>query len=186
MTNKPSWDDLKSEYATTEISYRKMAEKYNMSASTITKMAATHKWSEARKSYRSKLVAKTVEKAVEEKSDKLALIARSADKMGEVIQKVMDDEDQFFRRLNENTQEEYRTKKVDSRAIRDMTAAIKELTAVFRNVYNIPTEAENLSMKLARERLEIEKRNSAIDDLNYGVNAGVVLIPPVEEEDDDE
>ena len=186
---KPSWDELKSEYATTEESYRKLADKYNLSFSTLTKMAKKHKWTEARKKYREELVTKTVEKTVEDKSDRLALIAKSADKMGEAIARAMDDKDQFFRRVDEELHMDYHSKKVDSKAIKEMTSAIKELTSIFRDIYNIRTEAEDVSLQLARERLEIEKRNAALaEDLEYGISAGVVLIPPVDEEkeNDDE
>ena len=184
---KPSWDELKSEYATTEQSYRTLAEKYKLSFSTLTKMAKKHKWTEARQKYREELVTKTVEKTANDKSDKLALIAQAADKMGETIARVMDDKDQFFRRIDEELHVEYSSKKADSKAIKEMTSAIKELTSIFRNIYNIHTEAEDVSLQLARERLEIEKRNAALtEDMEYGVSAGVVLIPPVDEDEDEE
>lgn len=186
MAKKPTWEELKSEYATTDISYRLMAKKYGMSQSTVSKMARLHGWTEERANYRQNLVTKTVEKITEEKVNHLAGIARSADKMASTIERVMEDTDQFFRRID-SFGGEHVSAKADTKAIKELSAAMKDLTAVLRNVYNIPTEAESLSMQLARERLELEKKKAdTVEDLAYGVSAGVVLIPPVMDEDDDE
>lgn len=187
MSKHPNWDELKTEYETSDISYRDMAKKYNIPLNTLNDAARKAKWVEARKQYRQLVCAKTRELASDEKASKLAGIAFAADKMSDVIQKVMQDSDQFFRKVDMTTGQEVVGKKVDSKAMRELTAAMKDLTAVIRNVWNIPTEAESVSMQLARERLEIEKRKAeTMEELEYGISAGVVLIPSVEEDEDDE
>lgn len=183
--NRPTWNELKTEYVTSEVSYRTLADKYHISRNVLMKHGKDESWVEARNQYKAELLAKTVEKVTDDKSDKLAVIAKCADKMGTAIEKAMNDSDQFFRHMTEEGVE-FVNNKIDSKAVKEMTSAIKELTQIFRDVYNIPTEQQNVSLQLARERLEIERRNSEKEDLEYGVSAGVVLIPPVDEEDDEE
>lgn len=48
-------------------------------------------------------------------------------------------------------------KKVDTKAIKDLTGAMKDLAYVLRNVYDLPTKQEQVTMDNAAERLRIEK-----------------------------
>jgi uncharacterized protein YoxC len=184
---RPSWDDIKSEYITTEISYRKLCDKYKLSYNAVTKRAIKEKWFEAKKQNSIKVVSETVDKfnnqASDERAKKLFSIAESADKMADTIHRVMDDTDQFFRRTN-LAGEDIVSKKADTKAMKELASAMKDLTSVLRNVYNIPTEAESISLQIARERLEIEKRNSEREE--DGITTGIVLIPQVMDDDDEE
>ena len=48
--------------------------------------------------------------------------------------------------------------KADSRAIKDLTGALKDMTLVLRNLYNLPTQAEAEAQRIAAERLKLEQR----------------------------
>ena len=54
------WKTIETEYVTTDISHRQLAEKYGICRSTICKKAADDKWSEKRKKHRDKTVSKAV------------------------------------------------------------------------------------------------------------------------------
>lgn len=183
---KPNWDELKTEYTTTNASYRDIAKKYGLAPSHVCKMGKEGNWVEAREQFRAKISAKTIDLAVNERAKHLTSIASSADKMANVIHSVMDDTEQFFRRIDINTGEEKISKKVDSKAVRELTAAMKDLTAVLRNVYDIPTQAEQVSMELARERLEIERKKAQQEEEFINNGGGIVLLPPLNEEDTEE
>jgi hypothetical protein len=47
--------------------------------------------------------------------------------------------------------------KVDTKAIREMTQALKAVEDLIRSLNNIPTRAEEQRLKLERERFELEK-----------------------------
>jgi hypothetical protein len=179
---KPSWEELKAEYVTGNMSYRELSEKYKISHSLIMKRAAKEKWTTARKKNGRKVIEKLTNKVNNEKVNKLATIAESADKMADTIHRVMDDTDQFFRRTN-LAGEDIVSKKADTKAMKELASAMKDLTSVLRNVYNIPTEAESISLQIARERLEIEKRNSEREE--DGITTGIVLIPQVMDDDEE-
>jgi len=57
------WDDIRNEYITTDISYRKLAAKYDIPSGTLMKRAAKEKWNDLRKQRGSKAVAKTIEQS---------------------------------------------------------------------------------------------------------------------------
>lgn len=54
------WKTIETEYVTTEISHRGLAEKYGICRSTICKKAAEDKWSDKRKEHRARMVTKAV------------------------------------------------------------------------------------------------------------------------------
>lgn len=66
------WLAIKTEYINGGISYRKLAEKYGVSQSTIRKRAAAEKWSETKTEQRNKIRTKTEQKTVEKISDALS------------------------------------------------------------------------------------------------------------------
>ena len=182
---KPNWDEIKTEYATTDISYREIANKHGIPYRTVVDAGRSQEWVKARETYRNKFIAKSIELAANERAKHLQSIASSADKMANVIHSVMDDTEQFFRRIDMTTGEEKISKKVDSKAVRELTAAMKDLTAVLRNVYDIPTQAEQVSMELARERLEIERKKAQQEEEFISNGGGIVLLPPLNEEEED-
>lgn len=56
------WDAIKTEYITTDTSYRKLAEKYKVSFSTLRKIAAKEHWTELRHNVEAKRDTELVEK----------------------------------------------------------------------------------------------------------------------------
>lgn len=193
MDRGVDWKKLEIEYASTEISYAKMAKKYGIPPRVIAYHAKNKKWVEKRKKYKDKLATKAVNMAAEADAKKLAKVITSADKMADVIEKVFQDTEQFHRHIVQTRDgdqwdaEERVFEKIDTKAIRDMTASLKDLTSVLRSLHNLPTVQELESMQLARERLELDKQRAALDrggDSN--IETGVILIEPVAEDTDDE
>ena len=67
MASAVDWKKLKLEYVTTNISYRKLADKYGVPKTTIDHQAKKGKWSEERRRFRANVETKTI-KAVEDKA----------------------------------------------------------------------------------------------------------------------
>lgn len=59
---KANWDKIKNEYITSRISYRNLAEKYNVSFSTLKDRAKREEWFKKRKEFRNKVDTKTTQK----------------------------------------------------------------------------------------------------------------------------
>ena len=66
------WLRIKTEYINGNISYRKLADKYEVSASSLMQRAAKEKWADEREQQQSKTEAKTKQKSKDKISDALS------------------------------------------------------------------------------------------------------------------
>ena len=162
------WTSIKSEYITGNISYRKLADNWGVSFRTLSDRAVREGWKEARDAHRNNVLAKTVQKVASRKAtttaNKLCDLQEAADNMGRVIAGIFADTEQFHRHIvteglgmGSTKVEERRYEKVDTKAIKDLTGALKDLAAVMRNIYDLPTAQEQAAMDIAAERLRLDK-----------------------------
>lgn len=196
------WTAIKTEYITTRTSQAKLAEKYGVSARHLSRMSVEEGWVEQRRQFVEKTVAKSVSKACERDSGRLAKLMDTTGRAVDVVTKAFEDANQFNRHLVERREryaepqieesgdgdvtavqerqwvEEQVFRKVDTKALKDLTAVLKDLTALMRDFYNIPTPAQAEAQRIAAERLEIDKaKSAAVDDDDD--DTGVILIPEV-------
>lgn len=186
------WDAIKQEYISTNISQRELAEKYGVSVSSLGKRCASEGWSGLRKKFRKKVEKKTMEKISRKKACELAKIGDCADKLVRLINDSLNDTATVRQTIvkivpseddeDEAEVEEYCLQKLDTKYLRQMTAAMKDLMEILRDVNGKPNTVERANMKNARERVEIEKAKAAAgiptDDEEYGI----IEIPAVLEE----
>ena len=196
---KIDWSKAKSKYIKGSMSYAKLAAEMGISCPVLTKKATKEHWPEARAEFRRKTAAKATQKASDAAA---ARLARVGDAAGELIERTLaaiGDPDQLNRYLVQRQQEyaepvednqgrfisrdswteEQRFDKLDTKALREMTAALKDLTGILRNIYGIPTQAEAEAQRIAAERLEMDKAKAATD---AGSSDIVVELPPEMEE----
>ena len=190
--NAIDWAAIKTEYITSTASYRKLAEKYGVSYRYMSVRGRSEGWVEARRKYQEGVTDKIIEKVADERanrdSQKLLLLQKSADLMAEAILKVFDDASAFNRFIVSDgnfSMEERVFNKVDTKAMREITASIKDLAGVMRNVYNLPTDIEQKTYELAKERLELDKTKTAAG-VGDEEDTGVIFLPSAESEDNNE
>ena len=106
------WKKIKTEYITTDTSYRKLAHKYGINVTTIAKIGSDEKWLEQRKQYAIETQTKTIEKISQQEANRAARIHTVADKLLNKIEKMVDAGD------------------FNSRDIRALTAAVKDLKEI--------------------------------------------------------
>ena len=75
------WQAIKTEYITTDTSYRKLAQKYGVSTTQICNVGRDEKWVEQREQYLNKTTAKTLEKISQQEANRAAKIHSVADKL---------------------------------------------------------------------------------------------------------
>lgn len=158
---------LEAEYITSLKSYRDLADEFGVPFKSVCVLGREGEWRQKRKKYRESVVTKTVNKTAEKESKKLSKLISSADKAAGVIEKALSDSQQFNRYVitqkeadGSETTQEYMFDKTDTKALRDIVACLKDLTAVMRNLNNIPTASETEQMNIQREKLEIEKKKA--------------------------
>ena len=183
------WKPIKAEYIATNISLRKLAEKYGIGTTELFKRSSKENWTELRSKNSSRTVAMAVQKAGKAEANHLAKLIDATSKAIGVAVGAFEDEQQFNRYIISEgigagaTQTEERIyAKIDTKALKDLTGVIKDLTGLMRDFYNIPTAAQAEARRIAAERLEIERRKAEamVNDVDDD-ETGVVMIPEVDE-----
>lgn len=182
---KPNWTRIKNAYVTGTDGYRAMAAKYGVPLKTLSARAKKEGWAAARRQYRDEVAAGYRARAREEEIDRLITLRGAADDMARVIGDAMQDADQWRRHLvletdadsGATTTVERLFGKIDTRALRDTVAAMKDLTAVLRDLHGAANERDQLAMEIARRKMALEERRAgAAGEEDY---TGVVLLPEV-------
>lgn len=183
------WNALKVEYVSGGMSYRELAEKHGIPPSTLMKAAAKGKWKEGRKKYGDSLVAEAVRKTQGEKIKKLQRVQQAADIVASRLLEIVQDEEQFHRHLvqvglgdGKYETQDVIFKAANTKALRDVVAALKDMSQVIRNLYGILTVQELETLEIARARLELDKQKAGTP--TEGEAPGVIVLASPDEEPD--
>ncbi len=109
------WQAIKTEYITTDTSYRKLAQKYGVSTTQICNVGRDEKWVEQREQYLNKTTAKAIEKISQQEANRAARIHTVADKLLNKIEAMVD---------------AVEPEDIPAKAIRALTAAVKDLKEI--------------------------------------------------------
>ena len=109
------WQAIKTEYITTDTSYRKLAQKHGVSTTQICNVGRDEKWVEQREQYLNKTTAKTIEKISQQEANRAAKIHSVADKLLLKIEAMVD---------------AVEPEDIPAKAIRALTAAVKDLKEI--------------------------------------------------------
>lgn len=180
------WLKIKTEYITTDISYRKLAEKYGMRYATVQKHGQEENWQELRSQYRIKAVSKSTEKIAEKKARQEAKVVDLADKLLIKLEKAIEELDLKVTTHkvkvevgNTETTMEYKVAEeggtVDRAGLRQLTAALKELQTIKGEI----TELERREREARIEALRKAAMTDSDDD-----DTGVILMAPRREKAD--
>ena len=109
------WQAIKTEYITTQTSYRKLAQKHGVSTTQICNVGRDEKWVEQREQYLNKTSARTIEKISQQEANRAARIHTVADKLLNKIEAMVD---------------AVEPEDIPAKAIRALTAAVKDLKEI--------------------------------------------------------
>lgn len=143
---KVNWKKIQTEYITQNISQRKLAAKYKVSYDTLKRKCAEEGWVELKKEHKRNVTAKAMDAIAGAQARDLAKVISIADQAVETLAKVYEDPNQFYRHLVEietatgKTVEEREYQKADTKAMRDCVMQLKELTAICRDLYELPAK----------------------------------------------
>lgn len=80
------WTAIKTEYITTDTSYRKLGEKYRVSYSQIGEKARLDGWVEQREQFRNKTITDALDVASQQQVDRVTRLQSAADKLLEIVE----------------------------------------------------------------------------------------------------
>ena len=147
------WTAIKTEYITTDTSYRKLAQKYGVNHTNVAKKAKAESWVEQRKQYASKQHAKTLEKISQQEANRAAKIHSVADKLLLKIEAMADS-----------------SRPMNSKDLRALTAAIKDL----KDIQNVRSDADRREQEA---RIANLRRQAEQDDHEDGPKLIVEGLP---------
>lgn len=151
------WNAIKTEYITTSISYRKLAEKHNVSKVTLSHRAKQEKWVELRKQHNDKIITKSVRKAETKAVDYKSTLYDLAFKVAKQLNDMTDN----------NTIESLAAMGIKPR---DITGAIKDLEDAL-HVKSEPDLKEQ-EARIAKLRKESEEENKSDNTINVVISGG--------------
>jgi hypothetical protein len=178
---KPDWEQIRTEYITTKITYEKLAKKYSVPYGTLKDRAQREKWFTAKKKTQEKVVRNAVKKIASRKASRIikeldpALLA--AEKINQLVLDTLTDDKQFRRHLvqvreKEGGQDGFSEKwdveerefdVVDTKRLRDLAAALKISKELQRLLEGLVDPAQEQKLAVERERLELEKKKTEKD-----------------------
>lgn len=136
------WQAIKTEYITTDTSYRKLAQKYGVNITNIAKKASAEGWVDERKQYASKTQAKTLDKISRQEASRAAKIHSVADKLLLQIEAMVS-----------------REEPLDEKAIRTLTAAVKDLKEIHGVKSKLDEQEQEARIANLRKQAESEQNN---------------------------
>lgn len=158
MDVSADWNKIKTEYITTDTTYRKLAEKYGVSRVQIGNVGKEEKWVELRRQHLDRTVTKTLDKISQQQADRAAKIHSVADKLLLKIEAIADG-----------------SRPLASKDIRALTAAIKDL----KEIQNVRSDADKreqeariANLQKQADRAENDKTSVTIS-LEGGIDAYV-------------
>jgi transposase-like protein len=153
------WKKLRAEYIAGGTSYRKLAEKHNVSFHTLRKQAAKENW----KALRDEATSKTVTKIIEIESDKQAERMKRLLTVSDKLLLVVEDA------VNKFQAEEL---------LLDRTA-LKSLSGTIKDIKDIQSLKTSLDIEEQKARIAILKKQAESDKNDDEKPHGVVLMPPI-------
>ena len=163
------WNEIRVRYIAGTMSLKQLAEDSGVSYSRITKHASAEKWAAQRKAFGKKAAEKAIQRAGERAQANLEKAILVTEGLLDVSVKALEDRDQFRRylvvrkdgRTEETTEEVFR--KVDTKALKELTDAVEKLSLLLRNLLGEPGEPER--QRIQTEKLRQEKLRAEIRQL---------------------
>lgn len=138
------WQAIKTEYITTDTSYRKLAQKYGIGYQAICHKSQEEGWIAMREQHRNKTTMKTLEKISQQEANRAAKIHSVADKLLLQIEAMVS-----------------REKPLDEKAIRTLTAAVKDLKEIQNIKSALDQQEQRARIANLRKQAESEQHQDA-------------------------
>ena len=148
------WNKIKTEYLTSDTSYRKLAQKYGVNATTIAKKASKEDWVSQRQQQANRTLSKTLTAVSNRQVNRAARLQKVADKLLNKIEAAVDDYNMAVLL-------------VDRQSLRQITGALKDI----KDIQMIRSEAD-----LREQEARISKLLKEAEREDNGPNKVVIQI----------
>ena len=173
------WVRIRTEYITTDTSYRKLAAKYGISLSVLGDRASREKWPEQRRQFRAQTSSKAIAKASRKETARKIRILAVADKLLDALDRAIDELDLVvtthkIKTKSGDTEETVEYKTVTRGGCIDV-AGLRMLVAALKDLKIIMGVMSDLDRQEKEARIEALRRKSGADDEDDR-DTGVILV----------
>ena len=196
------WKRIKAEYIAGGTSYRKLAEKYGVSPTTLTKVAGREGWVEARQQAdikkTSKIVDSVSEKEAQKAIDKLSRVSDLTDKLLDKLEQAIEELDiQLYKDVKKTKVIEYNNELRPDKPTKETIyeeekvsevktivdrSGLKAIASSLRDIKEIQMLKSDLDKQEQQARINKLRMEAAIREEDDDKPCGVVLIPSIAEE----
>lgn len=135
------WELIKQEYITSDLSYRKLADKYEAPLSSLMARGSKEGWVQLREQFKSETIAKTIERESDAKSRRAASVTSAADRLLNEVIRLIDGYDRSKKTMSE--------------------ATIKKLAGALKDIKVVKDGKSKLDLEEQRARIALLKKNAA-------------------------
>lgn len=167
------WGAIKNEYVTGKESLQKLSEKYKIPLRTIKDRSRKEEWVKKRKKFRTDTAQKASQKTMKKEVKRLAKLRDVAEDVAVLIGEDVEKLKELHRKRKSITPD-------DVKMIKDLTAALKNIADIMRDVYAIPTIREKLLLDKYKDYKKL------LEDIEKEEGGVIVLAEPIEKEEADE
>lgn len=187
------WQKIKTEYITTDTSYRKLAEKHGVRYATIQARAQKEDWITLRDQHRTTIVSKTVSKIGDKQADRLARIYGITDKLLNKLEKAVEELDIQFAKVthkekiieyNNPVRQDKPTKEIvheteeiaeihtiiDRLGLKQIASALKDIEEV--QMIRSDADMREQEARIANLRKQVEKEENQNRDVTITIAGG--------------
>lgn len=191
------WQTIKTEYITTDTSYRKLAQKHGVSYQAICHRSKEEGWISAREQHTNKTVSKAIDKISSKKADKMARIDDLADKLLEKLEQAITELDlQLYKHTDKTKVIEYNNdlrpdkptketiheeeKLLEAKSIVDRQG-LKQIASALKDIKEVKMLRSELDKQEQEARIAALRQKSMTGDGDDD-DTGVIMLPPRREE----
>ena len=141
------WQKIKTEYITTDTSYRKLAQKYGVTYTNIGIRSRKEGWPELREQHNAKTITKTMNAIASNQANRAARLQTVADKLLAKVERLVDEGEDLL---------------ADTSVMRDIARVLKDI----KDIQMIRSEADLREQEARIEKLRkdamVEKENNEV------------------------
>ena len=177
MSEKTDWEAIRAEYISdSKCTYRSLAEKYGVSANAIAVRSRGENWRQQRRDRSESISRMIIEKRTQEDVERFLQVSNTAQALVDRIEAAVNDEKQFYRYIVDSCEPSFDESldgkplpmkseavfsKMDTKSLREMTAALRDALEILRRANRIPTVEQQLQHDAFMARLAFDRERFA-------------------------
>ena len=195
------WQAIKTEYITTDTSYRKLAQKYGVSYQAICRRSKDEEWIAQHEQHMNKTVTKAIDKISNKKADKMARIDDLADKLLEKLEQAITELDlQLAKHTDKTKTIEYNNDRRPDKPTKEVVheeekllevksivdrQGLKQIASALKDIKEVKMVRSELDRQEQEARIANLRKQTAGNGDDDDDETGVIILPPVMEVDSD-